>query len=163
MKDKVESFSDDFAKLRSMGEQTFVLRGSSLIVEILPREEMKTAGGLVIATDTKHVGGQSVTAHAVEVGKVLMAGQGYWSGNGPFVFDEEEGVAGPTGQYEPLECQPGAIVLLPQYSIQLMSHFPGIQRPTGNKLAMIKMDQILAYYPTQQAYEAAKKELNHHG
>ncbi len=80
-----------------------------------------------------------------------MVGQGYWY---------ELDTSGPVGGYTPLEVQPGAVVVLPQYSTQLMSHFPGIQRPTGNKLAMVKMDQVLAYYPTQEAYEAAKSKLN---
>lgn len=144
------SFLKEFTQLREMGEKTFVLRGSTLLVEIQEPEEIKTKGGIVLASASDHVKGNSVAAHKVEVARVLMAGQGYW------IENEDTG----KGYYEPLECAPGAVVILPQYSAQLMSHFPGIQRPTQNKIAMIKMDQVLAYYPTQEAYEDAKEKLN---
>lgn len=148
-----ETFEKELTTLRELGPETFVLRGSTLIVEIQEPEEIKTKGGIVLATTADHAKGNSVNAHRVEIGKVLMAGQGYWDET----IDTNEY---PSGKYEPLECQPGAIVILPQFSVQLMSHFPGIHRPTGNKLAMVKMDQILAYYPSKVAYEIAKAKLN---
>lgn len=152
-----ESFEKELATLRELGSSTFVLRGSTLIVEIQEPEEIKTKGGIVLATHADHAKGQSVAAHRVEVGKVLMSGEGYWVEDD--TFRPAGGVPG-KGYFEKLACQPGAIVILPQYSTQLMSHFPGIQRPTGNKIAMIKMDQVLAYYPSQEAYEKAKKKMN---
>lgn len=152
------SFETELAALRALGPEVFVLRGSTLLVEIQEPEEIKTKSGLVIASGDGHTKGHSAAAHRVEVGKVLMSGQGYW------VSPEDSNRSHPTlgtyGYHEALEAQPGAIVILPQYSTQLMSHFPGIQRPTGNKLAMVKMDQVLAYYPTQDAYETAKRKLN---
>lgn len=153
---KQESFEKSLAALREMGPETFVLRGSTLIVEIQEPEEIKTAGGIVIVDDINQRSGKTVSAHRVEIGKVLMAGQGYWVD----VPDDNLEADRSSGRYEPLEVQPGAVVVLPQYSIQPMSHFPGITRPTGNKLAMVKMDQILAYYPTQEAYNRAKEKLN---
>ncbi len=155
-----ESFNKELTKLREMGQETFVLRGSNIIVEILEPEEIKTAGGIVLTTSSKHNAGNSINAHRVEVGRVLMTGPGYWVDEQsareiePGIYD-----VGQEGKYETLEVKPGAIVLLPQYSIQPMSQFPGIQRPTGNKLAMVKMDQIFAYYPTEEAYERAKAAL----
>jgi hypothetical protein len=150
----MESFQKDFEILRELGPQTFVLRGSTLLVEILPKEDIKTASGLIIATPKDHIKGGSVTAHAVEIGRVLMSGQGYWDedANPELAGKHREG-------YLPLECQPGAIVVLPQYSITLMSHFPAIQRPTENKIAMVKMDQVLMYFPSVEAYETAKAKL----
>ncbi len=150
-----DSFEKELSTLRELGPGTFVLRGSTLIVEIQEPEEIKTKGGLIVASHADHKKGGSVDAHRVEIGKVLMAGQGYYVET---EFDAE-GNERPA-HYETLECQPGAIVVLPQFSMQPMSHFPGIQRPTGNKLAMVKMDQILAYYPSLEAYEAAKEKLN---
>lgn len=154
-----ESFEKELATLRELGPETFVLRGSTLLVEIQEPEEIKTKSGIVLGFDSAHTKGGSVQAHKVEIGKVLMAGQGYWNENAPN-FDKQDQRLEKDGGYESLECQAGAIVVLPQYSTQLMSHFPGIQRPTGNKLAMVKMDQVLAYYPSQEAYELAKAKLN---
>lgn len=143
---KQESFEKEISILRELGSDTFVLRGSTLLVEIQEMEEIRTKGGIVLATHSDHAKGNSVAAHKVEVGVVLMAGEGYWNDD--------------TGKLEPLDCQPGAVVMLPQYSTQAMSHFPGISRPTGNKLALVKMDQVLAYYPSKEAYELAKSKLN---
>lgn len=153
---KEESFEKEFEKLRSMGEKTFVLRGSTLIVELFPKQELKTAGGLIIHTPDDHVGGKSIEAHRAEVGIVRMSGQGYWVD----ADDSMKPGAITYGHYEKLECQPGAIVVLPKYSLQLMSTFPGIERPINQKLCLVKMDQVLAYYPSLEAYETAKAELN---
>ncbi len=157
-----ETFENEIAALREMGPGTFVLRGSTLLVEIQEPEEIKTKGGLVLASSGDQRKGGTTEAHRIEVGKVLMAGQGYWNEemNNDIVNSKAQTITLIRGGYEPLECQAGAIVLLPQFSTQLLSHFPGIQRPTGNKLALVKMDQILAYYPSQEAYEAAKAKLN---
>lgn len=156
-----DTFKKEFDTLRTLGEDTFVLRGSSIIVEILDPEEIKTDGGIIIARDPKHTRGNSVEAHKVEVGRVLMCGQGYWNDNPDYGATDENGKRSVLpGYYQPLEVQPGAIVLLPQYSLQLLSHFPGIKRPTGNRLAMIKMDAIAAYYPSEEAYNKAKQKLN---
>lgn len=150
-----ESFQREFNALREMGEETFVLRGSTIIVEVLPPEEIKTAGGIVLATSSDQQKGNSINAGRVDVGRVLMTGPGYW--------DEdlyEDLPVTHAGGYVALEVNPGAIVLLAKFTTDYISHFPGIQRPTGSKLALIKMDSVLAYYPTQEAYERAKKALN---
>ena len=123
-----------------------MLRGSTIIVEILPDEEIKTAGGLIISAPTDHTRGNSVNAHKLQTGRVLMTGPGYWS-------DE-------LADYEALEVSPGSIVILPQYATEYVSTFPGIQRPTENKLGLVKMDSILAYYPSEEAYNLAKSKLN---
>jgi co-chaperonin GroES (HSP10) len=138
-------FTKEFTRLKALGPETFVLRGSTIIVELVPDEELKTKGGIIIATPSDHVR-KSVTEHKLQVGRVLMTGQGYW--------DEEKEA------YVPLDVEPGAIVILPQYSTQLISTFPGIARPTGNKLALVKESELLAYYPNETAYNTAKAELN---
>lgn len=149
----MSDFDKEFSQLRELS--TFKLRGSNIIVEIQPREEMRTKGGLHIVTDAQHTKGGSINAHMVDVGVVLMTGPGYWT-------EQEQNMTGTAlkGFYEALEVQPGAVVIMPQHSAQLLSHFPGITRPTNNKLAMIKMDNVAGYYPSQEAYEQTKKKLN---
>lgn len=141
-----ESFEKEFSALRELGSSHFVLRGSTLIVEIMPEEELKTKSGLYIGSVEGHVKGGSVSQNKLEVGRVLMKGEGYWN--------EEK------NSYEDVGLEVGAVVVLPQYSIQVISMFPGIQRPTGNKLALVKFDSVLAHYPTREAFEAAKAKLN---
>ena len=141
-----ESFEKEFSALRELGPEAFVLRGSSIIVEIMPDEEIKTAGGLIMATSTDHIKGNSIEQHKLRVARVLMVGEGYYD-------EEKEG-------YEPLDVKVGAVVIVPPYSPEYISVFPGIQRPTGNKLAFVKFAQILALFPSQEAYELAKSKLN---
>lgn len=154
-----DSFKKEFEDLRALGPEVFVLRGSTIIVEILEREEIKSAGGIIIATDDKHTKGQSVNAHKVDVARVLMCGEGYWNEEEK-IGETIDGEFVRPAHFQELEVAPGAIILLPQYSAQLLSHFPGIQRPTLNKLAMVKFDQVLAYYPSEEAYASAKAKLN---
>ena len=142
----MESFAREFAILREMGQDTFVLRGSTMVVEVLEEEELKTKGGIIIATDRDQRKGNSVEQHKLLVGRVLMTGPGYW--------DDDKRA------YEPLEVSTGAVLILPQFSTQFISMFPGLGRPTGNKLCLVKMDAVLAYYPTEAAYDKARAQLN---
>ncbi len=141
-----QGFDKEFGTLRELGEKVFVLRGSTLIVEIMPEQELKTKGGLIMSAPTDHRRGDSINAHKLEIGRVVMAGEGYW--------DED------TKTMLPLEAQAGAIVILPQYSTSILSMFPGINKPTANKLAMVKMGDVLAYYPSAEAFEKAQAKLN---
>jgi hypothetical protein len=149
--------------LKELGEKTFVLRGSNMIVEILPKEEIRTEGGLILQASIGQTKGDSAAAHEVITAKVLMCGQGYWNESAGMV--EVEPGSGiyqdtHTGKYEALEVQPGAIIFLEPNVYRTMSHFPGIAKPTQNKLAMIKMDAIQAYFPTEQAYNEFKAKVN---
>lgn len=134
---------DKFFKNLREKPELFRLKGSTLIVKLI-EEELKTEGGIVIASSSEQLKG-GTDEHRLNVAEVLMAGEGY--------VDDE-------GNPEPLDCQPGAIVVLPKFGMSLISVFPGLNEPTGEKLAMVKEDQILCYYPTKEAYEQAKKELN---
>lgn len=138
-------FEKEFNKLSKMGEKTFVLKGSNMVIEILPREELKSRGGIVLATPGDHVSGRSMEANRVEVCKVLMTGQGYWTED---------------GKYDALDIKPGAIVVAPVDSIRLISNFPGITRVSEAKLGLLKEAEVTCYYTSQEAYETAKAELN---
>ncbi len=140
-----DSFEKEFSTLRELGQETFVLRGATMIVEIQDEAEIKTASGLVVSTPGNHVR-KSLTENKLDIGKVLMVGPGYW--------DEE------TKSFLELDIKVGAILILPQYLVQVISTFPGISRPTSNKLGLVKDDNILAYYPTTEAFELAKTKLN---
>lgn len=131
-----------FEQLRER-KDLFTLRGSTIIVEIID-EELKTESGIILQTDKNQaIGG--VDSNKLHVGKVLMTGPGY---------EDED------GEIEPLEVGPGAMVLLPKYGLSFVSMFPGLNEPTGEKLALVKFDQILAYYPSEEAYGQAKKFNN---
>lgn len=127
-----------FKNLRE-SKDVFVLKGSTLIVKIID-EELRSQGGIIIAADPNQLKG-GIDSNRLNVAEVLMAGEGY--------VDED-------GNTIPLDCQPGAIVVLPKYGLSFVSVFPGLKDPTGEKLALVKEDQVLCYYPSREAYEQAK-------
>lgn len=138
-------FGPEFEALRTLGSDKFTLRGPTILVEMLQQEELKTKGGLIISTPSDHKMG-SVNAHKLEYGVVLLVGQGTW--------DELK------REYVPLDVKPGQIVVMPQYSQQVLSTFPGLQRPLQNKLALVSAQSILGLYRDGEAFEEAKKAIN---
>jgi co-chaperonin GroES (HSP10) len=133
-------YSKFFTDLKEKG--ILKVPGSTLIVEILDKEELKSKEGIILSAPKSHVRG-SIEENRLDVGVVVYAGEGY--------FNEE------TKQLDPTDIKVGAVVLLPKYSMSLVSVFPGIQAPTQDKLALVKEAQILAYYETQDAYDKAKE------
>lgn len=137
-------FDTAFEALRATN--TFTLRGTSLLVEIIPPEELKTKSGLILATHSDQKGGNSLNAHKIEYGKVLVVGQGTWD-------DEKR-------EYVPLDVKEGHIVVLPQYSYQLMSTFPALTRPLSNKVAMVASSSILGFFDSEDGFNRAKNAMN---
>lgn len=140
----MKEFDKEFAALRATN--TFTLRGTSLLVEICPPEELKTKSGLFIATDSNQRGGNSINAHKIEYGKVLVVGQGTWD-------DEKR-------EYVPLDIKEGQIVVLPQYSYQLMSTFPALNKPLANKVAMVSSSSVLGFFESEDAFNTARQAMN---
>jgi len=139
------SFEQEFTTLRNLGQDHFVIRGSTIIAELLPEPELKTASGLIISAPSDHVG-RSTNDHRLKVAKVLMTGPGY--------FDPE------TRTYDPLDVKPGAVILVPQYTTQFLSAWPGVNKSAIEKLILVKEDNILCYYPSEEVYVAATKAMN---
>lgn len=134
------NYKEFFSKLQELGNSTFVLRGGTLVVELLADEELKSKGGIILAVPDAHKR-NSIAENKIKAGRVVAVGEGY---------------VGDDGERIPCDVNVGAIVLLPPYAPQYVSVFPGIAEPTQDRLALIKEDQILAYYTSEEAYEQAK-------
>lgn len=141
----MSQFRKFFDALRAQGKDTFILRGSTLIVEVMDEEELVSNGGIILASDSNQARG-GMDEHRLNVARVLMVGDGY-------VDTDENGKEVSI----PCDVEVGAYILLPKYSTQYISIFPGLNIPTKNKIGMVKEGEILAYYPTGEAYEAAKQ------
>lgn len=137
-------FENEFKALRDLGTSKFSLRGPTILVEVMPAEELKTASGLIIPAPKQQ--GDSVNAHKLEHGIVLMVGQGTWDD------DKREHV--------PLDILPGQVVVMPQYSQQVISTFPGLQKPLQNRLALVSASAILGTYKDAETFEEAKRAIN---
>lgn len=140
----MSEFSKEFGALRESG--AFTLRGTQILVEITPMEEMKTKSGLYIATNSDHKGGSSVNANKLEYGTVLMVGQGTWD-------DDQR-------EYVPLDVKPGQIIILPQYSHQPISTWPTLQRPLTNKISLVSANSILGFFNSSEDFDKAKAVMN---
>jgi co-chaperonin GroES (HSP10) len=138
-------FEPAFTKLRELGDDSFVVRGSTIIAEILPEPEIKTASGLILTTPSDHVS-RSLADNRLKVAKVLMTGPGY--------YDPD------TKTIEPLDVKPGAVILVPQFTAQNISLWPGLNQSAVDKLILVKEDNILCYYPSEEAFNRATEVMN---
>ena len=121
----------------------YTLRGDRLLIEILPKEELTTASGLVIATVDDY---RSTTKdNQATLGIVLLVGVGY--------YDED------TGKDVPLDVQPGNIVLLSGMGLKLYSSFPGCQGYIPNTIALTRNSECHMIIPNADAYEKYKAVL----
>lgn len=85
----------------------FKLTGNLLLIEKLPAQEIKTASGLVLATDRNHV--NSIGANAPVFCRVVASGEGTY---------EDDGTEAD------LDTRPGAIILVGDVSVRWLSYMP---------------------------------------
>lgn len=137
-------FKEKFDKLTAEGAAAFELRGSNLLIEIVrENEERRSAGGIIIAQDPNHLHG-TMFQHKMNIGVVLMTGEGYYSEDGDV----------------PLETKVGDIILLPQFALTPMSTFPGLDEPTENRLALVKDEQIVMRFKGPEGLNKVQELLN---
>lgn len=115
-------YLEQFKKLEGT---KYKLAGGRMLVEILPKKEMKTTGGLIMAAPVQHKG-TADTQRAV-VGVVVMVGEGY-------VNDDQQDV--------PMETKVGNVVVLNEFGLKYYSEFPGVSSYTENKLALTAESEI---------------------
>lgn len=115
-------YLEQFKKLEGT---KYKLAGGRMLVEILPKKEMKTTGGLIMAAPIQHKG-TADTQRAV-VGVVVMVGEGY-------VNDDQQDV--------PMETKVGNVVVLNEFGLKYYSEFPGVSSYTENKLALTAESEI---------------------
>lgn len=115
-------YLEQFKKLEG---SKYKLAGGRMLVEVLPKKEMKTSGGLIMAAPTQHKG-TADTQRAV-VGVVVMVGEGY-------VNDDQQDV--------PMETKVGNVVVLNEFGLKYYSDFPGVTSYTENKLALTAESEI---------------------
>ncbi len=133
-----------FENLKKDAPNSFILRGSTLIVEVLPEEEKVTKGGLIIATDIQQAKG-GINEHKLLQGICVASGEGY--------IDSE-------GKSTPCDIQPGDIVILPKYGVTYVSTFPGLNEITKLRLGMIRENDVLGYFRGEEGFNKAKEILN---
>jgi co-chaperonin GroES (HSP10) len=133
-------YLEQFKKLEG---SKYKLAGGRMLVEILPKKEMKTTGGLIMAAPLNHKG-TADTQRAV-VGVVLMTGEGYVDDDGIDV---------------PMETKVGSVVVLNEFGLKYYSEFPGIATYTESKLALTAESEIQMKFDSFDDLAAFEKLLD---
>jgi co-chaperonin GroES (HSP10) len=129
-----------FAKL-SPGQ--LPLRGNRLLVEVLPKEEIKSAGGLFINSNaSSHK--TTTEQNRAKLAIVLVSGNGY--------YDED-------GKDVALDVEAGAVIMVSEMGLKYYSEFPGIAEYTKETLALTRDSEIHAAWPSIEAYIAYQQAL----
>lgn len=133
-------FLEQFKKIADLNPKP-ALVGSRMIVEMLPEKEV-TRGGIIIAADTKQVGG---VADLQPVLALVL-----WSGEG--MIDED-------GKEIPCRYSPGEVILVSKHGLRYYSSFPGIDY-TENKLALTRESEVHVSWESLEAYEQMIKVIS---
>lgn len=115
-----------------------------MIVEVLPKEELKSAGGLVLSADT-HGHRSSTDENRAELAMVLANGPGYVDDDGNDV---------------PIDIPPGSVVLLSRIGLKLYSQFPGLAEYTSETIALTRDSEIHCAWPSIDAFQTYAAKLN---
>lgn len=118
----------------ALGRHLFKLTGTLLMVEKLPDTEVKTASGLVMATNTSQMNG--IGASMPVFLKVVAVGEG--------TYDDD-------GIEEAVDVQPGAIILVGDSSVRWLSHMPmPLYQP--NSIGITRENEIQIKFETEEDY-----------
>lgn len=135
-----------FQRLESHGSE--ILRGNRMLVELIEKEELKTAGGLIIANvESDHRTDTEVNRPTMAI--VLAVGPGY--------YDDK------TGKDVPLDLQPGNVVLLSQMGLKILTEVPGYSayvRSKNDTIALTRDSEVHLKWKSAKDYEAYKQLLN---
>jgi co-chaperonin GroES (HSP10) len=116
-----------FNKLRSVLPGFYQLFGSRILVEVLPEEELKTAGGLIVAKSSSHRTDTEENKFTAAV--VIAVGRGY--------FDDE------TGDDVPLDVKPGQVIEVVRTGLRRYSTHPILgSQYTSGELAILNESHV---------------------
>ncbi len=129
-------FLEKFKRIQELNDETYILHGDRIILEMLPKEELKTEGGLYIGTPDNMRNQTSQNRPAI--GIVMTVGKGY-------INDD-------TGEEEQIPYSPGEVLFVSDIALKWLSEFPGLGA-THQKLAITKSSDVHMSWPTIEAYE----------
>lgn len=125
-------------------EDHMVLKGDMLIVERLPKVELKTKGGIIMPHDVKTYK-DTMSDRVTDFGIVLMTGPGH-------VFDD--------GTRAECECKPGDVILLPG-NVAWYSAFGTMVGYEAFSIGLVRDAQIMLQFTDyQKAFEILNEVLN---
>ncbi len=120
------------------------LRGTRLLVELLPKPAVKSAGGIFIESgDDMRT---STKENQADLVLVLATGPGY--------YDDE------TKEDVPMDIHVGDVLLVSRMGLKLYSQFPGLNGYTKETIALTKDSEAHANWPSIEAFKEYQDSLN---
>ncbi len=113
------------------------LNGDVLLVEELPREEVKTQSGIVLSGSVKNREGFDQNRPTYVV--VLATGKGY--------YDEVSGAE------IPLDVKPGDVILVSGVTTNWLSHFGPIISTEGSRIGLAQAQHWHVKFNGQEGYD----------
>lgn len=123
----------------------FKLNGARLLIEVMPPEEIKSAGGLIVAAPSGFAKGSTADTCRATLAIVLLIGEGYVDAEGT--------------EYEST-VKPGAVVMVNDFSVRTFSTFPGLRSYTANTLAVIDENNIQMQWESLEQFKSYEEKLN---
>lgn len=115
------------------------IHGGRILIELLPEEEPKTSGGIIISRS------RADNQQAPTVGVVLAVGQGY---------EDDEGLS------TPIDLVPGNIVVVSDHAIRAYSFFPGLEDYAGGDIALAREADVVVSWESAEKFEEYRAKLN---
>lgn len=126
---EVSKYFKRFQRLIDEHHWTMNLKGDMLIVERLPKVELKTKGGIIMPHDVKTYK-DTMSDRVTDFGIVLMVGPGH-------VFDD--------GSRAPMDCKAGDVILLPG-NVAWYSAFGTMGDYTPFSIGLVRDAQIMLQF-----------------
>lgn len=140
----VSKYLEQFKRLENK-KDVYRLNGGRVLIEVLPRPEVKSSGGIVLAAPSGFVKGSTFETQTGTVGIVLLTGEGYIDSDGT--------------PYE-IDLKIGSIVMVNDFGIKTLSMFPGLEQYTAQSLAVIDETTVQMTWPSIEAFDEYSKILN---
>jgi co-chaperonin GroES (HSP10) len=133
-----------FKAMKEQLSPQYELIGDCILVEELPKEEVKTKSGLILESGgARKVDGLDMNKPLFV--RVLAVGEGY--------YDET------TGNEIPLNVQVGDIILVGRIGVNFFSTFCGLVSETGNQIGLSRESEIRMRFKGEEGYQAVQQLL----
>lgn len=129
-------YLEAFKSAKEQAGDVYELYGDALLVEKVPEEEMKTSGGIYIASNVKNQIG-NISDNKPFFVHVLAVGQGYYDVDGKDV---------------PVSVQPGDIILIGVNSVKWFSQLE-IPSYESFSVGLTRESEIQLKFKGQEAYK----------
>lgn len=138
---RIESKYLEHFKKANKSKAKYTMRGNRVLVEILPKEEIKSEGGIIIQSSDRQVG--AMDEHRSELAVVLDVGDGY--------VDDD-------GQRVECKVKPGYVVIMPEMGMQYKATWPGINGAIPTFLALVPDSSLGIYWESIEEFNQYVKD-----